>query len=214
MKVYTARPGSPAAVKFMREHGIGYVVTPDDFRNPPKDIAWIFDNGAFSAWRNARPFDAVAFTKALFKVKSDHPPDFGVLPDIVAGARASLEYSLGWLQSVTRRFSWYLAVQDGISPPDLGPMLRGEPPKEGWQTDIGGLFVGGSKTWKWETATGWVKLAHEHDLKCHIGGVGRIPELKLAEKMGADSVDSSNWSRNGTYWKLATEMQQRTLQEA
>jgi hypothetical protein len=115
------------------------------------------------------------------------PPDFVVLPDVVAAGPASLHFSLRWL-SALRPLAVPLAlvVQDGMTPDDVAPHLA----------HVALLFVGGSHAWKLRTGAAWVAWAHAHGHPCHIGRVGTTRKLLWARRIGADSVDSSlpNWS--------------------
>ena len=89
-------------------------------------------------------------------------PDFVVIPDIVAGGLASLEWSAFWRDTVPEEFRAYLAVQDGMTAADVVPHL----------TRYHGIFVGGSLHWKLATGAVWAELARRHGLGCHIGRVG------------------------------------------
>ena len=54
--------------------------------------------------------------------------------------------------------------------------------------------------WKLKTAAKWVQFAHKNNLKCHIGRIGTIEKIKWAEKIKADSIDSSNFARHKYIW--------------
>ena len=58
---------------------------------------------------------------------------------------------------------------------------------------ISGIFVGGSMDWKLRTMGQWAKLAHHLGLQCHVGRVGPVSRMLLAEYSGADSIDSTTW---------------------
>jgi NADPH:quinone reductase-like Zn-dependent oxidoreductase len=59
------------------------------------------------------------------------------------------------------------------------------------------LFVGGSLPWKLATGERWVRFAHAHGRRCHIGRVGTPRRVAWARRIGADSIDSCLplWSR-------------------
>jgi hypothetical protein len=124
-----------------------------------------------------------------------------------AGFR-SLQFSLAHLDSMWWHVPSYLAVQDGMTIADVEPVLR----------FFDGIFVGGtvetnrrgnnrklhpevarSGGWKWLTAPDWVQLAHRHGKKCHIGRVGTYHDVRHAEALGADSIDSTSWAMHDTH---------------
>jgi len=147
------------------------------------------DNGAWGCWKRGLPFDEGAFLKAI---EGAHrwglSVDFIVAPDIVAGGRASLGFSVGWAygQLLTApRLA--LAVQDGMLPQDLTPYHLER---------FTHIFVGGTMAWKLATAQMWVEFAHDVGKQAHIGGVGTRDRIRWAREIGADSVDSTTLSRN------------------
>lgn len=137
-------------------------------------------------------------------------PDFGVCPDIVCGGMESLRFSLAWIERLmmTPSFPWYLAVQDGMTTSSVA---------EAWEEAIevespfGGIFVGGSLPWKYETSATWVRFAHERGVKCHIGRVSSVDRLKWAEVIGADSVDSSAFGQAYSYGRVEQARRQESL---
>jgi hypothetical protein len=149
---------------------------------------WVLDNGAFAAWKNGRPFDAAAFAERAHKW-APLAPLFGVLPDVVGGGMASLKLSFEWLPRLPS-VPWYLAVQDGMTPAEVGPCLDG----------VAGLFLGGTNEFK-GTCFAWAKLAHERGLNFHYARVSRRESLWRARECGADSCDSTQplWSQD--HWR-------------
>src|SRR5690606_18776467 len=95
-----------------------------------------------------KPFDELAFGRAVERLGES--ADWIVLPDIVAGGMASLEFSLRWLERLkgipTRLL---LAVQNGMEPDDVRELL----------SPAVGLFVGGDTQWKLATVNTWGHLA-------------------------------------------------------
>src|SRR5262245_11216869 len=171
---------------------------------PPRRRPWAFDNGAFLDWRRGRDFDGDAYQRALERVEG---PDFLIVPDIVAGGRRSLDFSLGWVDRLRGVAPLYLAVQDGMSACDV---LEAAP-------DCAGLFVGGSLPWKVRTGHEWVQLAHCLGKPCHIGRVGAVRRVAWAMRIGADSIDSCLplWSReNLARFRAALEDRQMELIQA
>jgi len=146
------------------------------------------DNGAFSCHVNGRAFDGDLFKRAVAKI-GDMELLFVVCPDKVMGGIDSLEFSEMWRPMVEyQRIA--LAVQDGMHGDDIEPII------DNYQY----LFVGGSVSWKWMYAEYWVKWGHARGIPVHIGQTGQLGMLMAAQKIGADSVDSTSWCQNGTWW--------------
>jgi len=98
----------------------------------------------------------------------------------VAGGLESLAFSLTWRPHLATIAPLYLAVQDGMVDADVVPHLEG----------FAGLFVGGTLPWKLRSAREWVRLAHRHGIKAHVGRVGTERRVAWARRIGADSIDS------------------------
>lgn len=189
MRVFVGQTRAAELVATLRRAGIGECVTRGEL--PPRRPFWFYDNGAFGDWQAGRDFNVCQFMRDLRRI-AHWPmpaPSFLVLPDQVAGGRASLRTSLDWLAvSEQAGAPLYLAVQDGMTPADLVTLDR----------RIAGIFVGGSTRWKVETAPAWVRWAHGRGLPAHIGRVSTPERLHWARELGADSVDSSFplWTRD------------------
>lgn len=163
------------------------------------------DNGAFSAYMKGYGFDELAFLRLLAEVnKKNIKYDFIVIPDIVAGGEASLEFSILWYKRLAGWKRLYLAVQDGMDIKQHGNKIL--------SIQIDGIFVGGSNEWKWQTAKQWVRFAHDNGIKCHIGRCGTLDKLLYAYEIGANSVDSTNFARNGNYKAVVSFYQQKGIQ--
>lgn len=145
---------------------------------------YALDNGAWAAYQAKRPFDADAFCRMV----DDHSAgaDWVVLPDIVAGGKESLDFSLSWWGlGPFWRCPLMLAVQNGIEPDDVahivGPNL--------------GIFIGGTSEWKEASALSWGKLAREAGARLHMGRVNSQRRIKIAQAAGCDSFDGSSVTR-------------------
>lgn len=142
---------------------------------------YALDNGAWTAFQQGTPFDEGAFLGLLDALGDG--ADWIVLPDIVAGGLASLDYSLSWLDRVPGHR--LLAVQDGMTAADvrslLGPAV--------------GLFVGGSTEWKLSTMRQWGALAREVGCYMHVGRVNTRRRIALCAEAGADSFDGTSATR-------------------
>jgi len=199
MLIYT---GQTTGTKLDRIESLkmGICISSTPHRNPSKDfrkVPCFLDNGAFTCWTKGYPFQEEIFFKTMADAyKHGIKLDFVVCPDIVTGGKRSLDFSLEYASGKLKTCSnLALAVQDGMEPRDLVK----------YHYDMFKyIFVGGSREWKWKTAESWVKLAHERGKLCHIGRVGTLDLLKTAYSIGADSVDSTNFTRNDS-WEVVKE---------
>lgn len=194
MKIYFACPTGQRRDKIIEEYGdkFGACLTRDIFNNiTANKMPWFFDNGAFSDWKNDAEFDFEKFTKRLLEIEGKvrfgllSNPDFVVIPDKVAKGDNSLKYSNAWMDYLNQNFpyfKYYLAVQDGMSI---------ETVEKGIQARMyDGLFVGGTKPWKYKNGEKWVQLAHKYGLPIHCGAIGTRKNILWAKSIAFDSVDS------------------------
>ena len=194
MKIYFACPTGKRRDNLIAKYGTKYgaCLTRDTFNNiTAKKMPWFFDNGAFSDWKKERDFDFHKFTKKLLYIEADArfgitpEPDFVVIPDKVTKGDESLRYSEAWMPYLNNAFpyfKYYLAVQDGMSIEDVEKKIK--------QRMFDGLFIGGTKQWKYKYGHKWVELAHKYGLPIHCGGIGTRKNLLWAKSIGIDSVDS------------------------
>ena len=194
MKIYFACPTGKRRDAIVEEFKdkFGACLTRDVFNNiTAKKMPWFFDNGAFSDWKKERNFDFHKFTKKLLEIEADArfgitpDPDFVVIPDKVTKGNESLKYSEAWMPYLNNAFpyfKYYLAVQDGMSLKHVEEKIK--------QRMFDGLFVGGTKQWKYQEGHKWVELAHKYGLPVHCGGIGTRKNILWAKMAGFDSVDS------------------------
>lgn len=145
---------------------------------------YALDNGAWTAFSQGKPFSESAFAKALRALGRD--ADWVVIPDVVQGGHASLEFSLRWMRHVLDETERGLvAVQDGLEERDveafLGPRV--------------GIFVGGSTSWKLRTLPAWCALARRVGCWAHVGRVNTARRIHLCGIAGATSFDGTSASR-------------------
>lgn len=190
MFIYIGVGGNRKHLKVLRDTGWGRMISASDFRSPAYGISWALDNGAWNCYTRGVPFDEDRFLKVLGRIPPGMEPDFAIIPDLVGGGLASIEMSKGWIPRLPRRWPWYLVVSGGVEVQDVLPLLEA----------VDGIFVGMPMDWKIRTGRTWVELAHDHGLKCHIGAVGTHRRMIWANRIGADSIDSTTivQSRN---WK-------------
>jgi hypothetical protein len=214
MKIYFACPTGQRRDRILDNYGhqFGACLTRDVFNHvTARKMSWFYDNGAYSDWKKERKFDIEKFIDELFKIEAQTRfgkmfdeqlnfsllekgasssyklpmPDFVVVPDLPSKGNQSLMFSRKWIDFLERRFpnyEYYLAVQDGMDPNLVEDDL--------FDGRFSGLFVGGTKQWKYKTSADWVELAHDCGVKCHIGGIGTRKSILWAKSIGADSVDS------------------------
>lgn len=148
---------------------------------------YALDNGAWNAFVTGTEFDEAAFLKAYALLGIG--ADFVVLPDIVAGgARSlarSLAFSLRWRTDLPAHCPFLLAVQDGMTPEEVGPLIGPEL----------GIFIGGTTEWKVSTAATWGALARSRDAHMHVGRVNTVERIRICHAAGAHSFDGSGPSR-------------------
>lgn len=180
---YASRTGTKRNLAALREAGWRLLVSRAGvWRTEGFDYA--IDNGAWSDFQADRPFDEELF--GAFADQFGPGADWIVVPDIVAGGRASLELSMRWLPRLEPlRRPLLIAVQDGMQPADLkgvvGPGV--------------GIFLGGSTAWKLTTMQLWGEFANDNDAHYHVARVNTEKRFALAQAAGAHSVDGSSASR-------------------
>jgi hypothetical protein len=143
---------------------------------------YVIDNGAWTAFKQGRPFDPDPFLRLLDKMGAD--ADWVVVPDVVDGGLESLAMSVEWLPRL-RGLRLMIPVQDRMEDADLAPLLS---------PDVG-IFIGGTDAWKEATAARWAQLARRHGARCHMGRVNSIRRIIVASAAGCDSFDGSGPSR-------------------
>lgn len=202
-----ARDGAGAVIAFvgktesrdfvaeLRKRSIGRVIQRGDV--PARLYAgerWLYDNLAYSDWLQNRPWDGAQFRSDVAKIMaSEHRPFACVCPDRVASPD-SLSFSLAWRDELPDELPWYLALQDGMDPREIGTLLLNR--------RFSGLFIGGSNAFKLQAAT-WVRVAHSAGIPCHFGRASTPAKMRAAWDVGCDSFDTSFplWTRP-RFWQF------------
>lgn len=182
---YATNTGTLRNLEVIRAAGWRLFITPSNHRLPKFPIRFAIDNGAWTAWKQARAFPALAFLELIER----HGPaaDFVVVPDIVARGQESLTFSLSWLPRLRNIRHLLLPVQDGMNAEEVGDVLAAHPNL--------GLFLGGSTEWKLETMYAWGMVAHAFRRHYHVGRVNSRRRIRLCAEAGADSFDGTCVSR-------------------
>jgi hypothetical protein len=199
MQIYIGNECKLSKQDYIRNNKqLGLLLTGVSCSPKQTSFPFILDNGAFSSYVNNLDFDEEAFMKSIIKVKDNPNLLWAIIPDKVAQGKESLKYSMIWREFLPNNINWYLAVQDGMLPEHI--------PIE-FLKKIKGIFIGGTRNWKFKTGKQWVNYAHSNNLKCHIGRIGTLRLLIWAESINADSVDSSNFAQNKCHWDDLIEFQ-------
>lgn len=198
---YASRTGTRRNLAALRAHGWRLLVSARGVART-EGFPYAIDNGAWTAHQRGEAFDTDAFVRVLDRLGRD--ADWVVVPDIVAGGRASLDLSLRWLPRVAGATSRPLiAVQDGIAPSDLEGLLVG---------GRVGIFVGGTTQYKLATLAQWATIARRHKAWCHVGRVNSARRIAHCAAAGAHSFDGTSASRYAvTIPKLTAAAQQLSM---
>lgn len=178
---YASRTGTRRNLEALRNAGWRLLISAKGVLRD-EGMPYALDNGAWTAFQRNEPFDVVAFQRAvdMFGERAD----WVVIPDIVAGGLASLDFSLAWIDRLAGCKRLLLAVQDGMTTEAIRPFL----------SDRVGIFVGGSTDWKLATAIEWGQLAHDVGCYMHVGRVNTVRRIRLCAAAGADSFDGTSAS--------------------
>lgn len=183
MIAYASRTGTKRNLALLRRDGWRLMVSATGVLRD-EGFPHALDNGAWTAFQNGQPFDEVAFMVAYDKF--GRTADFFVLPDIVAGGMASLEFSMRWRERLGAPLCLpLLAVQDGMLPEEIAPMVGPSL----------GIFVGGSTEWKLATMEAWGRIAKARKAYLHIGRVNSVKRIALCISVNANSFDGTSASR-------------------
>jgi hypothetical protein len=184
MICYASRTGTKRNLNALRAHGWGLLVSRAGIWRTEGFERICGDNGAWADFRAGREFDEDAYERFLDWLPVT--PDWLVLPDIVAGGLRSLALSVRYSNRCAAVSPLcLLAVQDGIEPTDVAPLVG---PRLG-------IFLGGSTEWKLKRMIEWGSFCAERGIHYHVARVNTLKRMYLAIAAGADSIDGSSVSR-------------------
>lgn len=181
MIAYASNTGTKRNLQALRDHGWRILLTPDN-PTPREGLRFGIDNGAWKAYQQKTPFDEMAFGRLVERLGC--AADFVVLPDIVAGGIASLDFSVSWLPRLRGIKSLLLPIQDGMTAAEVGMVLR--------QHVQVGLFLGGSTEYKLRSMYGWGMVAAAWRRHYHVGRVNTLRRIRLCAEAGATSFDGTS----------------------
>jgi hypothetical protein len=194
LQAFAANTGTLANLEALEAAHWGIMLAPYRPRlHPDFEFEHCIDNGAWPIYtRGLRdgicyPFDEVSFKKLLYRHGAD--AKFVVVPDIVAGGERSLEFSVSWLYTLRGIKRPLLALQDGMTPKMIEPILRE------WKTSNLGLFLGGTTEWKLSTMAQWGEVAKRNQCWYHVGRVNTAKRIDMCGAAGANSFDGSSATR-------------------
>jgi hypothetical protein len=192
LTLYASWTGTKRNLAALRREGWRLLMTPDTLirckgttrpRWPDGDPApYCLDNGAWGCHQRGEGFNAEAFVWALERIGTG--ADWVVAPDIVGAGLASLRLTEAWLPRIVHP-KVLIAVQDGMSPEDVAPMLNSGR----------GIFLGGSTEYKLQSMPMWGRFARQAGVHFHVARVNTIRRLRACQSAGADSIDGSKPSR-------------------
>lgn len=182
MILYASRTGTRRNLQALRSAGWRLLVSPAGcVRN--EGFPYALDNGAWTYHQQKRPFDDSAFLRAVEKL--GQRADWLVIPDQVGNAPATLDLAQLWWPRLRGLTLLLLALQDGMTESDVKATLR-----PGM-----GLFLGGSDTFKEQSAAPWGAFARAHSLYFHVGRVNTARRIRICMDAGADSCDGTSATR-------------------
>jgi len=153
--------------------GIGWLQSPDSWKNVPYYMPYALDNGAF------KDFNPEDFRRHLKRPNGFNRPLWVAVPDAVGDAEKTFQRWHKWNRIVAAHgFKLAFVAQDGMEPQDVPP-----------EADC--VFIGGGTEWKIDNAHKFKGVAK----LLHIGRVNTFGRLRWADDLGADSVDGSGWFR-------------------
>lgn len=176
---YASRTGTRSTLSLLEFFGWRLLVSATGMHYT-HGFRYAIDNGAWTAFNQKRPFQADKFIEVCKKLGKG--ADWIVVPDIVEGGLASLDFSLSWLAFVRDHGRHaLLAVQDGMEPSTveglIGPTL--------------GIFIGGSTEYKLGTMVQWSTYAWMKGAHCHVGRVNSPKRIAICAAASTMSFDGT-----------------------
>lgn len=202
LRLYVCRPTSERSIAACHEHDFGALVSPlfvrknksgtkrlvnmAGYTTPLEGLPYVIDNGAWACHQTGDTWSDGPMIQLLERLADrDDEPRWAVLPDIVGGGVRSLDLSLGW-HAEHRELAprWLLAVQNGMTPALVRPHIE--------SLGLAGIFVGGSREWKWSTLEEWAELGIDLGCIVHVGRVNGERKARRCRSIGVSSIDGSS----------------------
>lgn len=180
---YASRTGTRSTLALLRHAGWHLLVSAAGVWRT-EGFPYALDNGAWTAYTTGAPWDAGRFDGLVDQLGAS--ADWVVAPDVVAGGNASLRLTESWLpRLMTRVRRVLIAVQDGMSPADVAPLISQAP-------DAIGVFLGGSTEWKLRELATWGRHAAEWGAYYHVGRVNTSQRIRACRQARANSFDGTS----------------------
>lgn len=161
---------------------IGWIQSPDSWKEPPDWLPYAMDNGKFPVWEKGGEWDEKGFYNHCGRTRGrTKKPLWIAIPDVVANREETLR---SWFVHSPRVAAYGCAmafvVQDGMTPDDIPP-------------NASVVFVGGTTNWKWRNLKDWTGSFP----RVHVGRVNTERMLWMAHEAGVESCDGTGWFRGG-----------------
>lgn len=181
MTPYASNTGGKTNLAQLKHYGWRLLLTPD---NPQvrAGFKYAVDNGAWGAFQKQESFDESRFMALVERAGAG--ADFVILPDIVAGGNASLNFSIKWYPKLRHLRMLMLPVQDGMDVERAGAFIR--------HNHNVGIFLGGSTEYKLAEMYAWGLVAAALGRWYHVGRVNSARRIKLCAEAGAHSFDGTS----------------------
>lgn len=185
LRIYVQDHGHAARRDYCIRHRIGMLYSPHR-SYLPQVPDFILDNAAYPAFSRHELLNLDLYREFLRKATGRGSPYFAVIPDIVCGGMASFNFSAENIDLIPKGINRYFVVNPAITEHDLIPYFD----------EIEGQFISLAAFRRVWDIRRYVVMAHNHDLKAHIGKVGTGKAYTLSATVGADSCDGSTPMRH------------------
>ena len=180
---YTAQPSNADNINILSSYPWRHLLSPNrPYRKVQPCAGYAIDNGAWSAFKNKRPYNPQPFLDDVEKLGAD--ADFIVIPDVVEDAAATFKLAERWIP-ILESFRCLIVAQDGMVVDDFIDFV-----KHGI-----GVFIGGSTEYKLSNIKPIAALCERFGVLCHVGRVNSIKRMHICINFGAHSFDGSGMAR-------------------
>ena len=161
---------------------VGVLIGPSYMNRVPIDkwMPFALDNDAFTAWRDKKPWDVLAWRDMLLSVRmTGLTPLWAAVPDVVSNRIETIKNWQHYAPDI-QASGWKTAfcVQDGMTPRDV-------------PADADVVFVGGTDGWKFPNLPMWTA----HFPRVHCARVNAPEMIEACERCGCESIDGTGWFR-------------------
>lgn len=158
---------------------LGHLYSPGGQRGPYPFMPYALDNGAYGAYLKGVEWQPEPWREMLsWSRLSGQSPLWVLVPDAVGNKVATLAQWDRYAGEAAKFGPLAFAVQDGMTPDDV-------------PFDAAVVFVGGSTEFKWRTVASWCNAFQ----RVHVGRVNTWRRLAQCERVGAESVDGTGFTR-------------------